>query len=693
MSFLKLTKSIQKINNFNNKINLINKYFSTTNNNNNSGIGGNIKLNDGRIFKFEDKQTPLTIANKINKTIGKQSILSRLNGNKLISMKEIIEMSGKDYNIEFLNFEEHSDARICFWNSSSLVLARATMEYFKNENKEIELINFGHLVNPQTADNINQGTFYIDIFFKDKNQTIKDNDINKIKKIMEYIVKRNDKFEILKNDQEAQEESFIKFGEFKFKNKFLTIDSSNSIVSLDLIKNSSVVGPNKEYSELQRIVGISFPSKDQMNNWVEIQKIAALRDHRVIGKDQELFFFHPFSPGSCFFLPHGTKIYNKLLQFLRLEYRKRGYQEVISPNIYNQKLWETSGHWDNYKDNMFSFECDHTQYSLKPMNCPGHCLMYAHRARSYKELPMRIADFGVLHRNETHGSLSGLTRVRRFQQDDAHIFCTPDMIREEIKQCLDFMKYVYTIFNFTFHLELSTRPDSYLGELSVWEKAETSLSQVLTEFCGDKWTINHGDGAFYGPKIDIHLKDANGKNHQCATIQLDFQLPIRFNLEYSGGLNNNNEEINDNNNNNNNNNNSLNRPVMIHRALFGSVERMMAILMEHTAGKWPFWLSPRQCIVIPVSNKFNQFAQEIQSKINLAGYDVDVDLNDSKLLSKKIREATVSQYNYIIVVGQEEIDTNILNVRKRDLPEDNKQVKLSLNDLFSEFKLNIEQFK
>ncbi|KAN0018238.1 hypothetical protein ACTFIU_010852 [Dictyostelium citrinum] len=681
MSFLKLTKSIQKIN-FNkinnNKFNLINKYFSTT---------SNVKLNDGRIMIFEDKQTPLTIANKINKTLGKQSILSRLNGEKLISMKDTIEMNGKDYGIEFLNFEEHSDARICFWNSSSLVLARATMEHFKNENKEIKLMNFGHLVNAQTADNINQGTFFIDIFFKDKNQTIKEYDINKIKKIMEYIVKRNDQFQLVESsDNNNNESKIIKFGEYEFPNKFLTIGSSNSIVSLDLIKNSSVVGPNKEYAELQRIVGISFPTKDQMNNWVELQKIAALRDHRVIGKDQELFFFHPFSPGSCFFLPHGTKIYNKLLQFLRSEYRKRGYHEVISPNIYNQKLWETSGHWDNYKENMFSFECDHTQYSLKPMNCPGHCLMYGHRARSHKELPMRIADFGVLHRNETHGSLSGLTRVRRFQQDDAHIFCTPDMIREEIKQCLDFMKYVYTIFNFTFHLELSTRPDSYLGELSVWEKAEDSLSQVLTEFCGDKWRVNPGDGAFYGPKIDIHLKDANGKNHQCATIQLDFQLPIRFNLEYSGG-----SSINDNQ--NNNNNNSINRPVMIHRALFGSVERMMAILMEHTAGKWPFWLSPRQCMVIPVSNKFNQFAQEIQSKINLAGYDVDIDLNDSKLLPKKIRDATISQYNYIIVVGQEEIDTNILNVRKRDLPEDNKQVKLSLDQLFSEFKLNVEQFK
>ncbi|KAN0044721.1 hypothetical protein ACTA71_006240 [Dictyostelium dimigraforme] len=675
MSFLKLTKSIQRIN-FKNQINQINRYFSIKT--------SNVKLNDGRVMIFEDKQTPLTIANTINKSLGKQSILSRLNGNQLISMKDTIQMDGKDYGIEFLNFEEHSDARICFWNSSSLVLARAIMEYFKD--KDIKLMNFGHLVNPQTADNINQGTFFVDIFFNDKSQTIKELDINKIKKKMLYIIQRNDPFQLSTSSNNNNGELVIKFGEYEFPNQFLTIGSSNSIGSFDLIKNSSVVGPNKEFPELQRIVGISFPTKEQMDNWVELQKIAALRDHRVIGRDQELFFFHPFSPGSCFFLPHGTKIYNKLLQFLRSEYSKRGYQEVISPNIYNQKLWETSGHWDNYKENMFSFECDHTQYSLKPMNCPGHCLMYGHRARSHKELPMRIADFGVLHRNETHGSLSGLTRVRRFQQDDAHIFCTPDMIREEIKQCLDFMKYVYTIFNFTFHLELSTRPDSYLGDLSVWEKAEDSLSQVLTEFCGDQWRINPGDGAFYGPKIDIHLKDANGKNHQCATIQLDFQLPIRFNLEYSGGVTNQKQEqkkgeeqqL-----------NSINRPVMIHRALFGSVERMMAILMEHTAGKWPFWLSPRQCMVIPISNKFNQYAQEIQSKINLAGYDVDIDLNDSKLFPKKIRDATTSQYNYIIVIGQEEIDTNILSIRKRD----NEQIKLSLDQLFSEFKLNIEQFK
>lgn len=263
-------------------------------------------------------------------------------------------------------------------------------------------------------------------------------------------------------------------------------------------------------------------------------------------QDQELFFFHPFSPGSAFFLPHGARIYNKLVSFIKAEYHHRGFTEVITPNMFNKALWETSGHWQNYKDNMFVFNCDNTDFSLKPMNCPGHCLMFAHRHRSYRELPLRFADFGVLHRNELAGALTGLTRVRRFQQDDAHIFATTDMIESEIKSCLEFMQHVYGIFGFDFKLALSTRPEKFLGEIAVWDKAENALRQVLDAFgeywlvmrllanflcTGKPWTLNPGDGAFYGPKIDIQIMDALKRHHQCATIQLDFQLPIRFNLE------------------------------------------------------------------------------------------------------------------------------------------------------------------
>ncbi|EGC34348.1 hypothetical protein DICPUDRAFT_35169 [Dictyostelium purpureum] len=679
MSFLKLNsrnnqlfKSIINSNKF-----LNSRYFASK-----------VRLNDGRILDFDqDNITPQDIIKKIGKSNFKHTLTSRVNSNQLVNLKEPIELN--DFNIEFLDFED-LEVRKAFWNTSSLVLAAAIKEHYKNTTEF-------------SVDSVLQGSFFVDVYFSKSSMTIKEEDIKRIKKIMEHFIKQNEAIQkfaipqdkakllfctnpaILKTFTEGENKDVqvIDLNGHYFLEKFKPLEPIAKIQSLDLIKNSSVVGDDPSYTKLQRIVGISFPEKAQMKNWEDLSKKASLRDHRLIGKNQELFFFHPFSPGSCFFLPHGTKIYNKLLNFLRSEYRRRGYQEVITPNIYSQKLWEQSGHWQNYKDNMFSFECDHTHYSLKPMNCPGHCLMFAHRQRSYKELPMRIADFGVLHRNESHGSLTGLTRVRRFQQDDAHIFCTPDMIREEIAQCLDFMKFVYSVFNFTFHLELSTRPDSFLGDIEVWDKAENALSQVLTEFCGNQWKINPKDGAFYGPKIDIHLKDANGKSHQCATIQLDFQLPIRFNLEYNDGKK---EET-------ENQQSAVNRPVMIHRALFGSVERMMAILMEHTGGKWPFWLSPRQCIVVSVSKAFNNHALEIQSKLNqsMVDIDVDVDISDN-LIAKKVFEATHLQYNYIIVIGQEESDSGILSVRERD-SKSKENRKLSIDDLLSEFKLNLKNFK
>eukprot|EP01099_Mayorella_cantabrigiensis_P000879 TRINITY_DN1370_c0_g1_i3.p1 TRINITY_DN1370_c0_g1~~TRINITY_DN1370_c0_g1_i3.p1 ORF type:complete len:415 (+),score=100.48 TRINITY_DN1370_c0_g1_i3:46-1290(+) len=414
-----------------------------------------------------------------------------------------------------------------------------------------------------------------------------------------------------------------------------------------------------------------------MKEWQHIQEEAAKRDHRIIGKDQELFFFHPYSPGSAFFLPHGARIYNKLLDFLKGEYKNRGYQEVLTPNIFNTTLWETSGHWQNYQENMFSFECDKTKYALKPMNCPGHCLVFQHRSRSYRELPLRFADFGVLHRNELHGALTGLTRVRRFQQDDAHIFCPPDLIQQEIRGCLDFMRFVYGKFGFSFSLELSTRPEKFLGEVSVWDKAEGDLKVALEQF-GHPWKLNEGDGAFYGPKIDIHIQDALKRSHQCATVQLDFQLPIRFNLEFSS-------EKED---------QSL-RPVIIHRAIFGSVERFMAILTEHTAGKWPFWLSPRQVVIIPVSEKFLKYAEAVHEQIHQKGFYVDIERSD-KTLQKKIRESQLTQYNYLLVVGEKEEKENTVCVRTREERDQGKEAKVyscSVSEIVQTFEKLRDEFQ
>nr|BAN16553.1 ADB6244 [Acytostelium subglobosum] len=339
--------------------------------------------------------------------------------------------------------------------------------------------------------------------------------------------------------------------------------------------------------------------------------------------------------------------------------------------MFSQQLWEKSGHWAKYNENMFNLKCDDQNYSLKPMNCPSHCLMFANRSRSYRELPIRFADFGVLHRNELAGALTGLTRVRKFQQDDAHIFCTQEMIESEINNCLMFMNHVYGIFGFEFTLELSTRPENHLGEASQWDMAENQLRDALNKF-GKPWKLNPGDGAFYGPKIDIHITDVLKRSHQCATIQLDFQLPIRFELEYMGSGP---EE--------------RHRPVIIHRAILGSVERMMAILIEHTGGKWPFWLSPRQVLVATVSEKYIEYGQQVAASLTDAGFFCEVDVSD-KTLPKKIREAQLAQYNYILVVGEEETTNKTVNVRTRD---NAVRGSISVQALIDELKQVSKEFK
>lgn len=394
--------------------------------------------------------------------------------------------------------------------------------------------------------------------------------------------------------------------------------------------------------------GISFPSKDEMLKWNTSREEAEKRDHRKIGREQDLFFFHESSPGSCFFQPKGAHIYNTLIDFLKTEYRKRGYEEVITPNIFKTALWKTSGHWDHYAENMFSFKTERGTFSLKPMNCPGHCLIFAENIRSYRDLPMRLADFGVLHRNEFSSALTGLTRVRRFQQDDAHIFCTTAQIQDEIDGCLDFLSFAYKTFGFTYDLELSTRPNEFIGDTETWNHAEAALETSLNKF-GSPWKVNHGDGAFYGPKIDIKISDALKRVHQCATIQLDFQLPERFKLTYNSG-----DDKNE------------TRPVIIHRAIFGSIERLIAILAESCGGKWPFWLSPRQAVVIPIHEKFNDYASKVQKELRDANFMVESDLDIHIKLNKKIRRAQLAQFNFILCVGEKEIDSNSVTVRTRN---------------------------
>uniref|UniRef100_A0A8C7YZ95 threonine--tRNA ligase n=1 Tax=Oryzias sinensis TaxID=183150 RepID=A0A8C7YZ95_9TELE len=432
---------------------------------------------------------------------------------------------------------------------------------------------------------------------------------------------------------------------------FDTVEGNLAVCSSPLLPHTGFLKVFKMLqtgpSDLRRLLGVAFPGEKEREEWEREQEEARRRDHRRIGTDQELFFFHDVSPGSCFFLPKGAHIYNTLTDFIKSEYRRRGFSEVVTPTLYSTALWERSGHWEHYSENMFTVTLEDSQtFALKPMNCPAHCLMFEQRVRSWRELPLRWADFGALHRNELSGALGGLTRVRRFCQDDAHIFCTTEQLEEEILSCLDFVRSVYQVFGFSFHCLLSTRPTPCLGEPEQWDNAEQQLQSSLQHF-GEHWELNPGDGAFYGPKVDILIKDAIGRQHQCATIQLDFQLPSRFDLQYVGQ------------------DGQLHRPVMIHRAVLGSLERMMAILAENFGGKWPLWLSPAQIMVLPVGGNSEPYARQVVQQFNEAGFMVDLNADQGTTFNKKIRSAQLAQYNYIFVVGDKENESGTVNVRSR----------------------------
>lgn len=401
---------------------------------------------------------------------------------------------------------------------------------------------------------------------------------------------------------------------------------------------------------LCRVHCIAFKNKNEYKAYILKQEELEKRDHRVLGQRLDLFFFSEQSPGSCFFLPHGMRIYNKLLEYIKKEYFKRGFDEVSTPSIYNKELWEISGHWDKYAENMFSFNIkDETTFSLKPMNCPGHCLLFKHLPKSYKDLPVRYADFSALHRNECKGALTGLTRVRKFTQDDAHIFCRKDQIAEEMQNCLQFLEDVYKVFGFEFTLNLSTRPKEYIGTIELWDYAEEQLKHILDTTNRD-YKINPEDGAFYGPKIDIMIKDNIQRLHQCATIQLDFNLPERFALDYVDDAN------------------IQTRPIIIHRAIYGSFERFIALLLEHYAGKLPFWISPRQILVCPITladPEIVDYCKKVNNIFKSNYYYSDIDLT-TVTFNKKIRNAQQLFYNYIIVIGKKEATDNEINVRYQD---------------------------
>ena len=449
---------------------------------------------------------------------------------------------------------------------------------------------------------------------------------------------------------------------------------------------------------LQRVHGIAFPTPAQLTAWATSMEEAKKRDHRVVGKAQELFFFHELSPGSAFMLPHGTRIINRLLELLRGEYRRRGYEEVATPLLFKKELWATSGHLEAYAEEMFSVvpgglaangggcsggaaaaglegeEEGRAVYGLKPMNCPGHCLVFAQRLISQRELPLRLADFSALHRNEASGALGGLTRLRRFSQDDAHVFCTEAQVGEEVSGCLDFVAAIYKLFGFSFRTVLSTRPPVFVGDEATWAAAEAALGNALAGFLrsgggSGAFQVDAGGGAFYGPKVDVFVKDALGREHQCATVQLDFQLPRRFGLRYrvTGGSGGGEggasaaaggdaaEAV----------------PVLIHRAVLGSLERMLGILTEHTAGKWPFWVSPRQILLCTVAERHAGYAAAVADALRFPGPHADTGLwvevdGSGRTVGKKVREGQLAAHNLLLVLGDAEEAAGTASVRFRD---------------------------
>ncbi|TYJ55343.1 threonine-tRNA ligase [Cryptococcus floricola] len=606
--------------------------------------------------------TPLQLAKNISSSLAERVIIAKVNNQQLWDLTRPLETSCSLALLDFDSPDNNYEARQVFWHSSAHVLGEACERRYDGC-----CLGYG----PP----IEEGGFFYDMSLAE-GRTISQEDYKPIEDVCKMAVKEKQPFERL----ELPKEVLLKmFAYNKYKQHYIQdkvpdgtsstvyrcgplidlclgphVPHTGRIKSLAVTKNSSsyFLGDAKN-DTFQRVYGMSFPDNAQMKEYKKYLEEAAKRDHRKIGKEQELFFFNDLSPGSAFFLPMGMRIYNTLMDFIKGEYFKRGFTEVGTPNMFNSKLWETSGHWQNYAEDMFQLKVDEDTFALKPMNCPGHSVMFGSRERSYKELPLRFAEFGVLHRNEASGALSGLTRVRRFVQDDAHIFCTPEQVESELYAAFDFLDAVYKPFGFTYKVGLSTRnPKKWMGDLGIWDNAEKTLREVLEQRVPGNWHVNEEDAAFYGPKLDFQLTDALKRNWQCGTIQLDFNLPERFDLKYHSATQSAEGA-------------QFARPVMIHRAILGSLERFIAIITESSGGKWPLWLSPRQVVVIPVAKPYVEYAQKVAKTFGDAGLFAEVDMTDNTL-NKKIRNGQTAQWNFIIVVGEEELKANAVNIRNRD---------------------------
>ena len=619
--------------------------------------------------EFDEKLTVYDIIGEISKGLQREAVGALLNG-KTLGMQDV---PGEDGEFKILKFEDKEGKQI-FWHTSAHLMALAIERMFPGVKFAI-------------GPSIDQG-FYYDF---DTPHRFTPEDLLNIEEEMKKIVKEGyemeryemDRDEAIKHFKEMDEKykvdliehfpegeviSFYKLGEFVDLCRGPHLKDVSKIKAVKLLSIAGAYWRGDENNEmLQRIYGITFPKKSELDSYLNMIEEAKLRDHRKIGKELDLFSFHEEGPGFPFFHPNGMIVRNEILNWWRGVLQERGYGEILTPMILNEELWHKSGHWDHYKENMYFTKIDDADYAIKPMNCPGSTIVYRTNLHSYKEFPLRLSEFGLVHRHELSGALHGLFRVRSFTQDDAHIFCLPEQIEDEVFKMIDLADYLYSTFGFKYTLELSTRPDDYMGDLETWEMAEGALKAAL-EKKNMPYKINPGDGAFYGPKIDFHLQDAIGRDWQCGTIQLDMQMPVNFDLTYIDA------------------NNERKRPVMLHRAMFGSIERFLGILIEHFAGKFPLWMAPVQVEVIPVSEKTNEYAQKVYEELKNKGFRVEIDTRNSQM-GAKIRDAQMRKINYMLILGEKERDNGSISVRTRN-NENINDIKLDkfMEDLSEEIK-------
>ncbi len=608
-----------------------------------------IKLKDNSILEVEENLSVLEIARKISEGLARVATAAEIDG-EVVDLRTVVN---KDCTLNILTFESTLNGKKAYWHTTSHIMAQAIKRLYPKIKLAI-------------GPSIENGFYYdfdTDVAFTPEMLEAIEKEMKKIIKedilIERFELPRNEAIELMKNEPykvelindlpEGETISFYKQGDFTDLCAGPHLTSTGKVKAVKLLSSSGAYWRGDEKNKmLQRIYGISFPKASQLEEYVNMIEEAKKRDHRKLGKELDLFFFDETAPGMAYWLPKGFTLMNTLIDFWRKEHQKRGYQEFSAPQLNSSSLWKTSGHWDHYKEDMFVLtDADGNEQALKPMNCPNSIKIYQTKLRSYKDLPLRFNDVDVIHRNEKSGQLNGLFRVRMFRQDDSHNYVTEEQIGSEIKDIVEIADKLYKVFGLEYKLSLSTRPDDFMGEIETWNRAEEDLKKVLTDICGEgNYSINEGDGAFYGPKIDITMKDCLGREWQMGTVQLDFQLPQRFNLHYIDK------------------NGNKKTPIMIHRAIFGSFDRFIGIITEHFAGAFPTWLAPVQVRILTIADAHKEYASKLKEQFEDVGIRVELDEREEKI-GYKIREAWAQKIPYMLIIGDKEIEAKAVGVRSR----------------------------